>query len=353
MIRLDQLTKVYGHGANAVTVLDKLDFAVDSGEIFAVVGPSGAGKSTLAQCINLLERPTSGSVVVNGEDLSSLPEKRLREARRRIGTVFQSASLFSRRTAAGNIAMPLEYLGVEPREIKARVGELLERVGLAHRANHYPFQLSGGQRQRVGIARALALRPSVLLSDEATSGLDPDTTRSVVSLLRELRDDLDLAVVFITHEMDTVLQVADSVARLEHGRIIESGRVVDLLTDHDSALGRALQPHLTPAVPEEGARLWEVTYDSHDVPHDWLQRISQELGEPASLLAATIQTINGVGTGRATVGLRSGSPALVQDAFARLGLRAEPGTLAGTGGHDTVRNDTAREDAPAPLEHAQ
>jgi ABC-type methionine transport system ATPase subunit len=244
--------------------------------------------------------------------------------------------------------MPLEYLGGEPREIKARVGELLERVGLGHRAGHYPHQLSGGQRQRVGIARALALRPSVLLSDEATSGLDPETTRSVVSLLRELRDDLDLAVVFITHEMDTVLQVADSAAKLEHGRIVESGRLVDLLTDHDSALGRALQPHLAPAAPAEGARPWQVTYDSQAVPQDWLQRISQELGEPASLLAATIQTVNGVSTGKATVGLRAGSPDLVRDAFARLGLRADPvSTLSGSG-----RQDPAREDAPATLEHA-
>ncbi|QCB98251.1 ATP-binding cassette domain-containing protein [Arthrobacter sp. PAMC25564] len=356
MIRIDQLTKVYGHGENAVTVLDKLDFAVDEGEIFAVVGHSGAGKSTLAQCINLLERPTSGSVVVNGENLSSLPEKRLREARRRIGTVFQSASLFGRRTAAQNIAAPLEYLGVEPREVKARVAELLERVGLGNRAGHYPFQLSGGQRQRVGIARALALRPSVLLSDEATSGLDPEATRSVVRLLRELRDDLDLAVVFITHEMDTVLQIADAVARLEHGRIVESGRLVDLLTDHDSALGRALQPHLTPAAPADGARPWQVTYDSRDVPHDWLQLVSQDLGEPVSLLAASIQTIGGVGTGKATVGLRSTSPAAVRDAFTRLGLRAEPdGAAPAT--PDALTNDAltidddARAAAPASLEH--
>jgi ABC-type methionine transport system ATPase subunit len=349
MIRIDQLTKVYGHGANAATVLDKLDFAVDRGEIFAVVGPSGAGKSTLAQCINLLERPTSGSVVVNGQELSSLPERQLREARRRIGTVFQSASLFNRRTAAQNIAMPLDYLGVEPRETKARVAELLERVGLGHRANHYPHQLSGGQRQRVGIARALALRPSVLLSDEATSGLDPETTRSVVSLLRELRDDLDLAVVFITHEMDTVLQVADSVAKLEHGRIVESGRLEDLLTDHGSALGRALQPQLAPAPPVDGARPWQVTYDSRDVPQDWLQQVSQELGEPAALLAATIQTVNGVSTGKATVGLRAASPDLVQDAFARLGLRAEPGS----GQAETSQPQTARDVAPATLEHAR
>ncbi|RAX50428.1 methionine ABC transporter ATP-binding protein [Arthrobacter sp. AQ5-05] len=323
MISLKNLTKVYGHGDSAVTVLDGLDIEVATGQILAVVGPSGAGKSTLAQCINLLERPTSGQVIVNGEDLARLPERRLRVARRRIGTIFQSASLLSRRTAAQNIALPLQYLGVTPAETAARVAELLERVGLSHRANHYPFELSGGQLQRVGIARALALRPSVLLSDEATSGLDPETTRSVVALLRQLRDDLDLAVVFITHEMDTVLHVADSAARLEHGRIAEQGSLVDLLTDHDSILGRALQPQLSSADPAAGSRAWHVTYDSRSVPADWLQRISTDLGEPAALLAATIQSIGGTSTGNATVGLRS-PERLAAAAFARYGLRAVP-----------------------------
>ncbi len=323
MISLKNLTKVYGQGEESIKVLDNLDIDVAAGEILAVVGPSGAGKSTLAQCINLLERPTSGQIIVNGEDLARLPERKLRVARRRIGTIFQSASLLSRRTAAENIALPLQYLGVTPAETKSRVGELLERVGLSHRATHYPFELSGGQLQRVGIARALALRPAVLLSDEATSGLDPETTRSVVALLRELRDDLDLAVVFITHEMDTVLHVADSAARLHAGRIAEQGSLLELLTDHDSVLGRALQPRLASAQPADGTRAWQVGYDSRSVPADWLQRVSADLGEPVSLLAATIQSINGASTGNATVGL--GAPAhLAVAAFARHGLHATP-----------------------------
>jgi D-methionine transport system ATP-binding protein len=224
MIELTDLTKIYGHGADRTVVLDRINFRVEAGEILAVVGPSGAGKSTLAECVNLLTLPTSGSVVVNGEDLTTLSSKKLRVARRRIGTVFQSSGLFERRTAAENVALPLEYLGVTAGESHKRVAELLDRVGLTARANHYPFQLSGGQRQRVGIARALALRPSVLLSDEATAGLDPTTTSSVVALLRELRDDLDLSIVFITHEMDTVLKIADSVAR-QHRRVRTSGRL--------------------------------------------------------------------------------------------------------------------------------
>lgn len=323
MISLKNLTKVYGQGEESFKVLDNLDIDVAAGEILAVVGPSGAGKSTLAQCINLLERPTSGQIIVNGEDLARLPERKLRVARRRIGTIFQSASLLSRRTAAENIALPLQYLGVTPAETTSRVGELLERVGLAHRAKHYPFELSGGQLQRVGIARALALRPTVLLCDEATSGLDPETTRSVVALLRQLRDDLDLAVVFITHEMDTVLHVADSAARLEEGRITEQGSLLNLLTDHGSVLGRALQPRLASAQPSAGTRAWQVDYDSRSVPADWVQRVSADLGEPVSLLAATIQSINGASTGNATVGL--GAPAhLAVAAFARHGLHATP-----------------------------
>lgn len=323
MISLKNLTKVYGQGEESFKVLDNLDIDVAAGEILAVVGPSGAGKSTLAQCINLLERPTSGQIIVNGEDLARLPERKLRVARRRIGTIFQSASLLSRRTAAENIALPLQYLGVTPAETTSRVGELLERVGLAHRAKHYPFELSGGQLQRVGIARALALRPTVLLCDEATSGLDPETTRSVVALLRQLRDDLDLAVVFITHEMDTVLHVADSAARLEEGRITEQGSLLNLLTDHGSVLGRALQPRLASAQPSAGTRAWQVDYDSRSVPADWVQRVSADLGEPVSLLAATIQSINGASTGNATVGLGAPAPLAVA-AFARHGLHATP-----------------------------
>ena len=322
MIALEKLTKVYGQGASAVTVLDNLDFTVAQAEIFAVVGPSGAGKSTLAQCVNLLEQPTSGSVVVNGENLSNLSEEQLRIARRRIGTIFQSDGLFSRRTAAQNVALPLGYLGVTPREAKKRVAELLDRVGLSSRSDHYPHQLSGGQRQRVGIARALALRPSILLADEATSGLDPESTRSITTLLKELRDDLGLSILFITHEMQTVLQVADSVARLDHGHIVESGRVVDLLRDAASPLGRALNPVRPQIVDAPGERSWIVSYTSAAVPADWVTRLSAALSTPVSMLGASIETVNGQLIGHATVGLGSVDAAAVAVEAARLGLDA-------------------------------
>lgn len=320
MIELTDLTKSYGDGDERTVVLDRINFRVDAGEILAVVGPSGAGKSTLAQCINLLTPPTSGSVVVNGEDLTTLSSRQLRVARRRIGTVFQSSGLLERRTAAENVALPLEYLGVTAAETRQRVAELLDRVGLTARTNHYPFQLSGGQRQRVGIARALALRPSVLLSDEATAGLDPTTTSSVVDLLRELRDDLDLSIVFITHEMDTVLKIADSVARLEHGRIAESGRLVDLLTDPDSELGAALRPQGVPADPSSGHRVWHVVYDRPDVPSDWIARASTDLGAPLAVLGASVQLVGGVTVGDATLGIPDRLTPRVADVLARYGL---------------------------------
>lgn len=322
MISLEKLSKVYGHGDDATVVLDNLDFSVDAGEIFAVVGPSGAGKTTLAQCVNLLERPTSGSVIVNGENLSRLNERQLRVARRRIGTIFQSDGLFSRRTASENIALPLDYLGVTAAESRRRVAELLERVGLSDRADHYPHQLSGGQRQRVGIARALALRPAVLLSDEATSGLDPESTGSIVSLLKELRDDLGLSILFITHEMDTVLQVADSVARLDRGHIVESGRIVELLRDPDSLLGRALHPSRPHLAAGPGESQWLVSYTSAEVPADWLVRFSSELDSPVSLLGASIETVNGTTVGHASIGVRSTDAARIRAVAHSLGLQA-------------------------------
>jgi len=324
MISLEQLTKVYGHGDAQTVVLDRLDFSVDAGEIFAVVGPSGAGKSTLAQCVNLLERPTSGSVLVNGENLSQLSEKALRVARRRIGTIFQSDGLYSRRTAAANVALPLEYLGVTAAETRARVSELLDRVGLSNKAGHYPHQLSGGQRQRVGIARALALRPSVLLSDEATSGLDPDSTRSIVALLKELRDDLGLSILFITHEMDTVLQVADSVARLDHGRIVESGRIVELLRDPASGLGRALRPARSHESAAADATEWFVSYTSAAVPADWLTRLADQLGTTVSLLGASIETVDGATVGHASIGVTGADREHLIAVARSLGLDARP-----------------------------
>ncbi|MEO9328445.1 methionine ABC transporter ATP-binding protein [Gordonia aurantiaca] len=349
MIEVVKLTKVFGAGTpNPTTVLDEIDFTVDSGEIFAVVGPSGAGKSTLARCLNLLERPTSGQVVVNGEDLTALGTSGLRDARRRIGTVFQSSSLLARRTAAENVALPLEYLGATKASTKARVADLLDLVGLADKANLYPHQLSGGQRQRVGIARALALKPSVLLSDEATSGLDPAATDTFLNLLTEVRDELGLAVVFITHEMDTIVRVADTVGRLDHGRIVEKGRLDDLVLDPDSVLGRALRPR-GPSVPATADQAEiNVVYNSTSVPADWLTRLGGRLGIPISVLGANVQTVDGIAFGDLAVSVPAGHTAAFIRAAAELGLSARvsqrPTTPAPAGETDGTTNDLAKEE---------
>jgi ABC-type methionine transport system ATPase subunit len=326
MIEITGLTKRYG----SHTVLDDIDFTVESGSIVAVVGRSGAGKSTLFRCVNLLERPTSGMVRVDGQELTHLSRRELRVARRAIGTVFQSANLLRRLTAAQNVALPLRFLGLTEEEIHKRVRDLLDRVGMLHRANHYPGQLSGGQRQRIGIARGLATQPSVLLADEATSGLDPETTGSILRLLTGLRDDLGVTIVVITHEMDVVRSVADVVAHLDQGRIVEFGRVGEVVRRSDSTLSTALLPDQPAPRPPAGEVVWQLRYQEAAVDPSWLSRISRELGTDIALLSGLVETVGGDHAGRLTV--RIGAD-LAQDkvaaAFAAHGIHARMAEAAG------------------------
>lgn len=356
MIELTELTKVYESAGSRVSALGGVSMSVRRGEIAAVIGPSGAGKSTLARCINMLERPTSGRVLLDGEDLTALREHHLREARRSIGTVFQASSLLSRRTAARNVALPLDFLEVTRRERDARVQELLERVGLGDRAGAYPHELSGGQRQRVGIARALALRPSVLLADEATSGLDPDTTSSVLGMLRELRDDLGLTIILITHEMDAVREIADRAALIQDGRIVEQGRLEELMRDPRSALGSSLLPQPTPIASADGRERWRVQYVSGQVDPDWIGRLSSALDAPVALLAASIEAVGGNPVGHATIALPPRNPTQVRDVLAASGLHAEPAPDADAAADgadaDTVA-DAARVSQGTSLTHGQ
>lgn len=327
MIEISGLTKSYG----STTVLDGIDLTVDDAQIGAVVGPSGAGKSTLARTVNLLERPTSGSIVVNGRDLTSLRGSELRAARREIGTVFQSANLLRRLTAAENVALPLRHYGVPETQVKRRVHALLDRVGMLHRARHYPSQLSGGQRQRIGIARGLALEPSVLLSDEATSGLDPDTTLSIITLLRELRDDLGVTILVITHEMDVVRGLADHVARLDHGRIVEQGPVAEVVRRSGSELSRALLPLPSAVAAPAGHRTWTLRYDAAAVSPFWVAEVSRELGSDVAVLSALVEEAGRTGVGRVTVAVDARVEAsAVERALAARGLVPEgrPGTVA-------------------------
>jgi len=231
VIQLQQVTKTFGSAANQVTALDNINLHIQEGEIFGIIGFSGAGKSTLIRCLNLLERPTRGKVTVAGRDLTSLSEKELREARREIGMIFQHFNLLASRTVAENVAFPLEIAGLPVGEIKARVAEMLALVGLEDKAVSYPAQLSGGQKQRVGIARALASKPKVLLCDEATSALDPQTTDSILKLLKDINRQLGLTIVLITHEMNVIREICHRVAVIEGGKLIELGSVFDVFTN--------------------------------------------------------------------------------------------------------------------------
>ena len=249
MIVLRDVHKVYRlRDGSQVHALDGLTLDVPAGSIHGVVGTSGAGKSTLVRCLTSLERPTSGHVSVAGQDMTALSPSQLREARRRIGMVFQHANLLDSRTTAQNIAYPLALAGVKAGGRHETVERMLQLVGLADRGSSYPAQLSGGQKQRVGIARALADQPAVLLCDEPTSALDPDTTRSILNLIRDVRDSLGVTVVIITHEMSVIRQICDSVSLLEAGRVIESGPIENVVAHVDSRLSRELVP--PPDVPD-------------------------------------------------------------------------------------------------------
>ncbi|WP_054705404.1 methionine ABC transporter ATP-binding protein [Bacillus sp. JCM 19041] len=236
MIEASDLTKVYKSKKRSVIGVDDVSFKVEKGEIFGIVGYSGAGKSSLLRCINLLERPTSGTIKVGGTDLTKLSAGSLRQARLKIGMIFQHFYLINQKTVFGNIAFALRAAGVDSNAISARVDELLRRVGLADKRDAYPAQLSGGQKQRVGIARALANNPSVLLCDEATSALDPTTTKSILQLLKTLNIELGLTIVLITHEMNVVKEICHKMAVMQDGKIVEQGNVYDLFANPKAEL---------------------------------------------------------------------------------------------------------------------
>ena len=229
MITLKNITKTYG-GTAQVQALKGINLTIDDGEIFGIIGKSGAGKSTLVRCINMLEKPTSGQVIIDDKDLTKMNESQLRAERKNIGMIFQHFNLLSSRTVAENIAFPLELIGASKDVIEKKVASLLDLVGLSDRAGNYPSQLSGGQKQRVGIARALASDPKILLCDEATSALDPQTTKSILELLQDINKRLGITIVVITHEMAVVKEICHRVAVIESGVIKEMGRVVDIFT---------------------------------------------------------------------------------------------------------------------------
>lgn len=312
MFRTEDLVKTFGDGPERVEALRGITLTVPEGEVFGIVGHSGAGKSTLIRCLNLLERPTSGRVLLDEVELTGLSPGELRRRRQRIGMVFQHFHLFESRTVLGNVAFPLELRGIDRRRREQRAREILDVVGLGDRADEHPSRLSGGMKQRVGIARALAGSPKVLLCDEATSALDTRTAQQILTLLREVNEAFGVTVVLITHDMEVVRAACGSAALLADGRIVESGRLTDLALDPVSALGRLLLP-LRGAPVEDGEQHLLLTVA--DVAHGSaaLSRLARDLDVDVTIRAGAIERISDTDVGRFQVALEArpdrGAPA--------------------------------------------
>lgn len=271
-IEFRDVTKVFEAKGQTVNALDHVNLVIEPGEIRGIIGYSGAGKSTLVRLINGLDTATSGQILLDDTDIVPLKERQLRQLRRHIGMVFQQFNLFSSRTAAGNIAYPLEIAGQSKKQSAARVAELLEFVGLADKGAAYPEELSGGQKQRIGIARALASNPRLLLADEATSALDPETTHGVLELLRRINTELGITIVVITHEMDVVRSIADRVAVMESGRVVEEGDVYSVFSNPQSPVTQRFVATSLRNTPDQveaddllagSGRLFTVTLSEH------------------------------------------------------------------------------------------
>lgn len=310
IIQLKNVSKHFGAGENEVAALENINIDVQAGEIFGVIGLSGAGKSTLVRCINLLERPTSGSVIVDGQDMTSLSDKQLRKARQSIGMIFQGFNLLMQRTALDNICFPLEIAGTPRKDAVERARELLEIVDLSARAKAYPSQLSGGQKQRVAIARTLATNPKVLLCDEATSALDPKTTRSILRLIQDINRRLGITVVVITHEMKVIEEICSRVAILDHGHLAESGTVEEVFSRPKTEAGRRLV--YPDGVPYEmlaenrdrkGRRVIRLAFNGGTAYQPLVATLAIECGVKANILGADTRNIDGRAFGTMLLGL--------------------------------------------------
>jgi D-methionine transport system ATP-binding protein len=306
MVMFERVTKRFGNDEKSFAALEGVDLTVGRGEITGIIGRSGAGKSTLVRLVNGLEKASAGRVVVDGTEVGALSETGLRSLRREVGMIFQHFNLLSSRTAYDNVALPLEIAGFDRAAIREKVGPLLELVGLSDRASHYPAELSGGQKQRVGIARALATSPKLLLSDEATSALDPETTQSILALLKRINAELGLTILLITHEMEVVKTIASHVAVIDAGRIVEQGRTFDIFTapQHETtrillsatsgtALPEWLRTDLKPE-PAPGDRiLVRLTFLGATAFQPLTARLVNEVGDNVNILAGAIEDIAG------------------------------------------------------------
>ena len=291
MIEIKHLNKTYRTADKDIVALEDINLTINDGEIFGIIGLSGAGKSTLVRCINLLEQPSAGEVIVDGESITALPRKELLKLRRSIGMIFQGFNLLEQRSVLRNVCFPLEIAGVKKKEARERAMELLSLVGLADRAEAYPSQLSGGQKQRVAIARALATKPKYLLCDEATSALDPTTTRAILELLREINESLGVTIIVITHEM----KICDRVAVIDHSRIAEEGKVSEVFTNPRSQIARDLIiPRERTVLETEGGKRLRLTFDGETTAGPHIAEMILACQAPVSILQASTKELDGV-----------------------------------------------------------
>lgn len=310
MIELKNLCKTFRVDGAAVEALKNVSLTVDDGDIYGIIGMSGAGKSTLVRCINMLERPTEGQVLIDGRDLGQLSEKELRGVRRNVTMIFQGFNLLMQRTCLKNVCFPLELAGVNAKDAKKRAMELLEIVGLPDKAQAYPAQLSGGQQQRVAIARALATDPKVLLCDEATSALDPKTTHAILSLIRDINKKLGITVIIITHQMSVVEEICTKVAILDGGVVVEEGSVEEIFSSPKSAAARRLVfPDGVGGIhrnPDESV-VRVVFGEAPAARKPLITQMAIDLGIAANILSASTKIIDGKVYGSMILGITGGA----------------------------------------------
>ena len=325
-IELRGLSKVYQIPGGEVQALNNINLAIEQGDIYGIIGMSGAGKSTLIRCLNRLDTPTDGQVLIDGQNILAMSKKQLLQTRRRMAMIFQQFNLLMQKSVARNVRYPLEIAGAPKKQANERVMELLKIVGLEEKANAYPAQLSGGQKQRVAIARALASNPEMLLCDEATSALDPMTTQSILELLKKINAELGITVVLITHEMAVIRQICNKVAILDGGKLVEQGTVDDVFMHTKSAAGKRLfgiLPENEDDVPSQPAL--RIVFDGSAADQPVISRLVKDLGFDVNILAADMHQFNGKTYGQMMVA-RPEDPAelkQVQDYLAKAGLTTE------------------------------
>ena len=302
MIELKNLGKTFTTKDQEIVALKNIDLTIQDGEIFGIIGLSGAGKSTLVRCINLLEKPTSGDVLIDGQSLTKMSRRELLETRRNIGMIFQSFNLLEQRTVLKNVCYPLEIAKVPRAQAEQRARELLKIVGLADRESAYPAQLSGGQKQRVAIARALATSPKYLLCDEATSALDPNTTRSILELLREINRTMGVTIVVITHEMKVIDTICDRVAIIDHSQIAEVGRVSDVFASPKSDIARELIMPLAAAPAGCGNRI-RIVFDGTSSQKPLIANMIMTCQVAVNILFADLKAVHGIFVGHMIIEL--------------------------------------------------